>query len=126
MKFKVFGHRNLLGTHKTTLEFTKDKELSKRGDCVIGVNSDFSDIKDILKFKKVKVKVKIDDLSDELTCDINSDFNDKREIVIRKSDFRSERTLGINADKAAIDIDRRIIEKLKDPNKRMDISIINY
>jgi hypothetical protein len=31
------GHENILATHKTTLEFTKDKRLSKKGDCIVAV-----------------------------------------------------------------------------------------
>ena len=40
-KFKAYGHPNITAKHKTTLEFTKDKELSLRGDCIVGVKSDF-------------------------------------------------------------------------------------
>ena len=34
------GHENILGTHKTTLEFTKDKHLTKKGDCIVAVAAD--------------------------------------------------------------------------------------
>ena len=40
--FKAYGHENIRATHNRTIEFTKHKELSVRGDCIIGVNSDFS------------------------------------------------------------------------------------
>jgi hypothetical protein len=35
-----YGHKNIQATHKTTLEFTKDKHLSKKGDCIIAVAAD--------------------------------------------------------------------------------------
>jgi hypothetical protein len=41
------------------------------------------------------------------------EFLDERDIVIRKSDFISERTLMINADKSAADLDRGLIANLK-------------
>ncbi len=41
IKFYAYGHENITGKHKTTLEFTKDKSLTEKGDCIIGVNSDF-------------------------------------------------------------------------------------
>ena len=34
------GHPNIRATHKTTLEVTKEKELSPRGDCIIGICAD--------------------------------------------------------------------------------------
>jgi uncharacterized protein len=116
MIFKIFGHINMLATHPTTLEFTRDLELTKRGDCIVGVNADFKITKEVLSAKKIKVTIACSGVSDYITADVNPDFSDMHEIVIRKSGFLSKRTLGINADKAAIDIDRRIIEKLKNPD----------
>ena len=40
-RFNAYGHPNILGIHKTTLEFTKDEELSLDGDCIVGVKADF-------------------------------------------------------------------------------------
>ena len=40
-KFKAHGHANVLATHRNTIEITKHKELSLKGDCIIAVNSDF-------------------------------------------------------------------------------------
>ena len=50
-KFHAYGHPNILATHKTTLEFTKDSELSLKGDCIVGVKADF-DLNEIKKFVK--------------------------------------------------------------------------
>ena len=49
--FHAFGHKNLLGTHKNTLEFTKDKNLTLKGDCIVGVNADFDagELKNFIK-----------------------------------------------------------------------------
>ena len=43
--------------------------------------------------------------------------------MIRKSDFLDSRTFAINADKAACDINRKIIEELK-KEKKIEISIL--
>ncbi|HIP58595.1 MAG TPA: DUF371 domain-containing protein, partial [Archaeoglobus profundus] len=32
----AWGHPNITAKHRTTLEITKDEELSIRGDCIIG------------------------------------------------------------------------------------------
>ena len=126
MKFTCKGHINILGTHRNTLEFTKDKDLSKNGDCIIGVEADFdiTKLKTILKKDKVKIIIKTENHIDELECEINKEFSDEHEIVIRTTDFLSERTLGINATKAAKDIDRNLIEELKDDSKTLEVEII--
>ena len=118
--FNFYGHKNILGTHKNTLEFTKDSELTKEGDCIIGVKADFKplDLKKFLSFRKIKMILEVDDISEEITAIPNKEFADNHEIVIRKSEFPSKRTFGIRCDKAAIDLDRRLIERLKTPGKK--------
>ena len=129
IEFKAKGHENLFGTHRNTLEFTKDTNLTKRGDCIIGVNSDFS-LEVLKKLKgKIKIKMSVSDIhgkliSDEITAEINEEFNDPHEMVIRKTDFKDKRTFAINASKAAKDIKREIIERLKDPQTIINIQII--
>ena len=38
-EFIVEGHKNLKSTHKSTLEFTNDSELTLRGTCILGMKS---------------------------------------------------------------------------------------
>ena len=125
MRFTVSGHKNILALHRNTIEFTKSKELTLRGDCVIGVNADFKldEIKKISKNKKIRIKIRVDDLAEEINAEVYPDFDCKDEIVVRRTDFLSKRTLGIKADKAAVDIDRKIIEKMKDPKTKMVVEI---
>ena len=126
MKFSAYGHKNILATHQTTLEFTKDKDLTLKGDCIVGVNSDFdlNEIKRILKnHKKIKILIKVDELVEEVNCDINPGFDDGHEIVVRKTDFLSGRTLGIHADKAAINLSRKMVEMMKQDGKKIEVEI---
>ena len=127
MKFYAYGHRNILATHKSTLEFTKDRELTKKRDCIIGVSSDFSlaELKQFiknLKKKKIKIIVRADGFKEEINADINPYFDDDTEIVIRKSNFISKRTFAINANKAAVDLKRELISRLKE-NKKYIVGI---
>jgi hypothetical protein len=127
MIFTIQGHKNVLSTHKNTIEFTKDSELTLRGDCILGVNADFdySELMELVKkFSKIKVVINVGDLQEELIAFINKKFDDEHEIVIRKTDFLSKRTLGTKADKAAIDLDRMLVEKLKNPNTNGKVEII--
>ncbi len=127
VSFNIYGHKNILGTHRNTIEFTKDSNLSLKGDCIIGVKADFdiNEIKTILKkYSKIKIIIIVDNFREEINAVSNKDFNDEHEIVIRKTDFISDRTLGINADKAVIDLDRKLVDKLKNPETIGKVEII--
>ncbi|MFH1439082.1 MAG: DUF371 domain-containing protein [Candidatus Woesearchaeota archaeon] len=137
-KFRTKGHENILGAHYNTLEFTKDKSLTANGDCIIGVDSDF----DVNKLKELNGKIKIvlsvgnnesskgknkysgtNKITDEIIAEINPCFDHKTEMVIRKSDFKDKRTFAINAAKAAKDVNRKLIEKMKNADAIMDVMI---
>jgi len=124
--FFCSGHPSITGTHKTTLEFTKDDSVTEEGDCIIGVSADFSSVllKQCLIWDEILVTIEVDGLKEQVIAKTNLDFSSETEIVIRKGDFVSERTLGINADKASSDIDREIIERLK--NSKAKITIERY
>ncbi|RLI85034.1 MAG: DUF371 domain-containing protein [Archaeoglobales archaeon] len=120
------GHPNIRATHTTTLEVTKDRDLTLRGDCIIGVRADKSvvDLSDDLKgFLRsgyaINVEIILPDynLRDELTAygDPRLTFRHETDVVIRKSDFVCDRTLAIRSNKSARDIDREIVELLMDP-----------
>ncbi|MFO7711177.1 MAG: DUF371 domain-containing protein [Candidatus Woesearchaeota archaeon] len=117
ISFFCRGHPNLLGAHRNTIEFTKDKELTLKGDCIVGVDADFSFdlLKPVLGWKRFRMTIKAGGLVDELEAEVNPGFSSEHEVVIRKTGFLSERTLGINANKAAKDIDRKLINALSSP-----------
>lgn len=117
--FNAYGHENILGTHKTTIEFTKDKELSLRGNCIIGVKADFEFDK-LREFnkklsikKKIIIKIKTGNLQEEVIADINPEFNDNKDMVIRKSNFTCKRTFAVNANKGAFELKRGFVNSLK-------------
>jgi uncharacterized protein len=124
-KFKVRGHKNISGTHANTLEFTKEKHLTPTGDCIIGVDADFSYffLKKFLNLSVVKVTLCIDNLSDSFLCRPNSNFFSDSEIVIRRSEYDSERTFAFKTEKTSSEINREIIERLKNPESIMIVII---
>ena len=118
--FNAHGHPNILATHKTTLEFTRDSELSLKGDCIVGVRADFelNKIKKIInKSKNNKIKILIETENKKINgiieAELNPNFNDNNEIVIRKTDFVSKRTFAIRSNKAAFELKRELIDYLK-------------
>ena len=46
------------------------------------------------------------------------------DIVIRKSDYICSRTLAVHADKAACDLSRAFVEKLKNPEQKVKITLL--
>ncbi|MCK5594034.1 MAG: DUF371 domain-containing protein [Candidatus Aenigmarchaeota archaeon] len=131
--FFVYGHENVRSTHKSTLEFTKDKDLGLNGDCILGVGSDYgcadfsSEFKDAVKDEnaKVAINIEMDGVVDTVSGFGHPDISltDANEIVIRKSDFVCGRTLCVNSDKAAKDIDARIIDLLKKTGSRAKVTV---
>ena len=129
----AYGHENITAKHETTFEITKDRDISIRADCIIATNSNkaINDLDE--EFKKelknddvtVKIIIKVDDIKDVILAkgSRNLILNHSRDIVIRKSDFIDSRTLAIKSNKAAKDIDRRIIERIKNRNKQIKILI---
>ncbi|RMD57572.1 DUF371 domain-containing protein [Candidatus Woesearchaeota archaeon] len=114
--FRAKGHQNILATHKTTLEITKEKSLTLKGNCIIAVGADFNP-EELAKFarehKRAVMILKTKDEIDRVKFDLNPTFSDREEIVIRLGEHESQRTLGTRADKAARHLNRRLIEYLK-------------
>ncbi len=125
--FKCFGHENILATHKNTFELTKDTNLTKQGDCIVGVNCNF-DSETIRQFakkhNKLKIQLACDGLKEEIIASINPNFSDDYELVFRIGEFTSDRTLGIRTNKSAKMLNRKLIELLKNPSNVLDIQFI--
>ena len=51
-------------------------------------------------------------------------LSSENKIIIRKSTYIESATLGIKSNKAARDIDRRLVEKLKNPDTVVKVKII--
>lgn len=115
MIFHAYGHPNIKGTHKNTLEFTKEENLTLNGDCIIGVNADFEpqELTEFArKYKTAKIILTADGINDEFTAKLNPEFKDEKEVVIRIGEHVSSRTFAIRADKAAKHLKRELIKKL--------------
>ena len=133
-KVLAFGHENIQAIHPSTLMFTREKHLSKTGDCIVAVASDKAvadlspEFKDKLRKPNAKLTILIE--ADGLTEQINASGSPKliltnpTDVVIRKSDYICNRTLAIHADKAANDLPRAFVEKLKDPKQEVKVTLI--
>ena len=129
-KFTAYGHPNILAAHKATFEFTKDKDISLNGDCIIGVNSDFdivmiNEIMKKSKNKKILITIETPDkkIKEKVSAILNPGYSDNKEFVVRKTRFISARTFAIGADKAACDISRALAEFLNEYENKIVVSV---
>ena len=121
--FKCFGHPNIKAKHPKTIEFTKDRDIGIKADCIIGVNSDFNK-QELKKFAgKILLTVECDGIVDEFHAIVNPDFDDDREVVLRKGKFLSQRTFGVMLNKGANGLKREIAKKMRESEKEMRVMI---
>jgi hypothetical protein len=121
--FHCFGHPNIRAKHHKTIEFTKDRDVTRTGTCIVGVRADFDP--DALRrlSGKIRITLEAEDLSDTFTAVVNSRFDDEHEIVFRRSTYPSQRTLGIFSSKVAIGLNRDLVRRMQDPAARMTVTI---
>lgn len=128
-KFSAYGHPNILGTHKTTLEFTKDREVSRRGDCIVGVKADFKldKLREFIESNSNKISIKISNnrIHETIFATINPNFDDDNELVIRKTNFISKRTFATSSNKAAFELKRELLAFLKEKGNKISVIIEN-
>ena len=119
------GHRLVMSAHPTTIEVTTEEHLTENGDCIIGVAADKGcaglspEVKEGLRRtgSPVTIKIVVGALSFQVRArgDSRLQLTHPHDIVIRKSDFASDRTLAVHADSAARDLPRELVRALKDP-----------
>jgi len=133
IRFKAYGHENIRARHRSTFEITKDPYVSPKGDCILAVKSEYAvanlphEFKSLLRNSDtiVVIRLKSDDIVDTVYAYGSEDLllDSRSSIVVRESKYIDSRTLAIKADKAAIDIDRRLINRLKNSSSILNVEI---
>ena len=131
--FSARGHENIEATHKTTFEVTKEATLTKQGDCIIAVESTRAAADLPFEFKeaarkegaRITVTIRAGELKEIVKAKGSPQlqFTHPTDLVVRKSSYVCDRTLAIGADKAASDFSRKLVEKLKDPNQVVKVTL---
>jgi uncharacterized protein len=129
----AFGHPNIRSSHPTTIMLTKERQVTQRGDCVVAVAADKSvadltaEFKDALRQPNAKLTIQLE--VDGLVGQINAygspelTLNHPDDLVIRKSEFVSDRTLAVKADKSSGDLSRAVVEKLKNAEQQVTLTL---
>ena len=131
--FLARGHGNILALHETTVMTTRESNLSRRGDCVVAVSAEkgLSDLSPEIKEAARRPGAII-----ILTLRVGGEaFNvrgvghpsltyaDQNDMVARKSGYVCDRTLMVHSDRAACDMPRTIVDKLRDQNASVEITV---
>jgi len=132
-QFSARGHPNITATHLTTLEFTKESSLTKKGDCIVAVEAT-KGLKDLSEtFRRscrdddarILVEISSSGIVDTIRgrgCRLLT-LSHFEEMVIRKSSYVTDRTLMIGADKAAADLSRKLIHALRSTSALIQIRL---
>ncbi|MFX1263723.1 MAG: DUF371 domain-containing protein [Promethearchaeota archaeon] len=136
VRFQAFGHVNVIGDHRTTVEISTEDFLTQKGTCIIGVRAEKSlrdippEIKALATSEKTKIilKLKVGSFKEEVTGRGNPGLTylDTVSMVARKSSFVCDRTLMVDADKAATDLDRKFVDALKDHNAQLECELLFF
>ncbi|MFW6449379.1 MAG: DUF371 domain-containing protein, partial [Halobacteriota archaeon] len=118
------GHEHVRATHASTLEVTTEPSLTPAGDCIVGVDADRApadlDPAFVEACRDADAKIVATLTSGTLEevvvgrGDPALTFADDRGAVVRTSAYVDDRTVLVEADKAAADLDRRLVERLAD------------
>lgn len=118
------GHEHVQATHESTLEFTSDDWLTPAGDCILGVEADQVPADFDPAFVSAaqdptaEITVTIDAVGHSQTITGRGHpeltFAGDRSMVARTSTYTDDRTVMIDADAAAADIDRELVAALAD------------
>jgi len=129
----AFGHPNIRASHPTTIMITKERQVTQRGDCIVAVDADKSvadlsaDFKKALRKPNAKLTIELE--VDGLVGQINAygspelTLNHPNDLVIRTSEFISDRTLAVKADKSSGDLSKAVVEKLKNPKQQVTLTL---
>lgn len=117
------GHPLVRALHRTTFEITTEDRLTPRGDCVIAVGADKSARTLAPSFRSLASK---DDARIVVALECGGvaeivrawgssllTFEDRKSIVVRRSNYADARTIAVRSDKAAAHLSRELVSNLR-------------
>lgn len=120
---RAHGHPLVRGTHRTTFEVTKDETLTETGDCIIAVGADKGAadldpaLRALLQDDRAVLTARLTAGGETVTVTSQGSaaltLDHPADLVWRRSDFVSDRTVGIRSDRTAATFPREFIEALR-------------
>jgi 16S rRNA (cytidine1402-2'-O)-methyltransferase len=123
VSFVCRGHPNIAATHGKTLELTRDADVSRRATCVVGVASDHDDRSLLALRGRVEVVLDCDGVVDTFTATVSPFFLGDDSLVFRRGPGLRADTFAFDATKTAATVDRRLVEHMGAPERRLHVTI---
>jgi uncharacterized protein len=130
----AFGHPNISAIHPTTLMITKDKHVLQNGDCIVAAGADKAapdlspQFKEALRQPNAKLTIILEASGESAQINASGAPNlllsHPKDMVVRKSEFISDRTIGVRSDKAASGVPRPLIKKMQNLKQQVKITLI--
>jgi hypothetical protein len=118
------GHEHVRAEHASTWELTSDDWLTPAGDCILGVEADtvpadfdeafVAACQDSDAVIEATLRVAGHEQVIEGSGHPDLTFADDRSLVARTSDYVDDRTVMVDADAAAADVNRALVNALAD------------
>jgi len=128
------GHPKIRASHTTTLEITKEADLTERGDCIVATSAskgaaDLSrEFSKLVKNNAARVALTIKVANRYETVTGRGDgrllLSHPTDLVVRKSGYVCPRTLMVQADRSASDLSREFVKVLRDQSSRIVVEIV--
>ena len=115
------GHVNVTATNRRTLEISKDPYVTRRGDCIVACCAEKAAgelrrevLRALASRGVVVVVIDAGDVWDVVTGEAPGTVPTSTwRMVVRKSRYVDDSTLAVSADKAAADLNRALVAKLR-------------
>ena len=121
--FTAVGHEQVTATHESTLELTTDDWLTPAGDCIVGVDasaapSDFHEgFVEACQSPTARITLELATSNEmaRITGRGHPDlsFVNTRSMVARTSAYVDDRTIMVDADRSAADLERSMVRALQ-------------
>ena len=118
------GHEHVRAEHASTWELTSDDWLTPAGDCILGVKADTvpADFDEAFvaacqdSGAVIEATLRVDGHEQVIEGSGHPDltFADDRSLVARTSDYVDDQTVMVDADAAAADVNRALVDALAD------------
>ncbi|EMA53413.1 MULTISPECIES: DUF371 domain-containing protein [Halococcus] len=118
------GHEHVTAQHASTLELTSDDYLTPAGDCIIGIEADRTpadfDQEFVAACRDADATITATFEAGDHTQTVRGrghpelEFTNDRSLVCRTSEYVDDRTVMVDADAAAADLDRNLVAALAD------------
>jgi hypothetical protein len=116
------GHPAVTGRHGKTLEITAGPEITARASCVLGTSAGPLPGGLPTLRGRVRLELAVGDRTAAVEGEANPHFASTTRLVVRRSDVLDADTFLVNASAAAADLDRALVERLRDPAARLEVT----